>query len=240
MSIQVIKWKLEGTVLRLTHAIIFLPRRLKRLLVHLPKIGQGSELGWVSPLPVSRFNLWSMELFFLLADVLAIPEVYESLIEWGKWKTRPLTDAEIEKARTIYGNSIHYKRVRVDETARIVSQKTGILYVSFYTINCWGKFDDYLLIHELMHVWQFHRFGSVYIPRALWAQRTKEGYNYGGTERLESIKKKGGSLVDFNFEQQGDIVADGFSLRNGLCPRWAEDEPSRLGVFEGYLEELKK
>lgn len=238
MGLQALKWKLEGTAVRLLDAFTFLPARLRRLGLHLIRLFDGSEKGKISPLPISRYSLWFMEFCFYLLDVLAVPEIYETLIEWGKWNTRPLSAAEITTAKTIYGDSIDYRRVRIDETARIVSKKTGILYVSFFTINCWGRFGDVLLIHELMHVWQFQNLGSIYIPRALLAQNTKEGYNYGGVAFLESVKSVGGALLDFNFEQQGDIVADGFSLRNGLCPRWTDEDRRQLPIFEEYLKEL--
>lgn len=239
MKFEILKSKIEGTWVRFFQALAFLPSRVLRLAVHLTKVRRGSRTGKVSPLPISRHGLWVLELTFYVMDVLAVPEIYETVMDWVKWNTRPLSGAEIEVARTVYGSSFDYRRVRVDERAQVVSRKTGIFYVSFFTINCWGGFDKKLLVHELMHVWQFHKFGSVYIPRALLAQRTIAGYDYGGHAFLESMKKENGSLLDFNFEQQGDIVADGFALRNGLCPRWTDASSGQIPVFEAYLSELQ-
>jgi hypothetical protein len=62
------------------------------------------------------------------------------------------------------------------------------------------------LVHELCHVWQAERLGWRYIPRALWAQ-VREGYDYGGPERLRTVRAQGGDLSSFNLEQQGEILA---------------------------------
>ena len=48
-----------------------------------------------------------------------------------------------------------------------------------------------ILIHELTHVWQFEKMGSVYIPYALIAQQSKMGYNYGGVSELKTWPGEG-------------------------------------------------
>lgn len=65
-----------------------------------------------------------------------------------------------------------------------------------------------VLIHELVHVWQYQHFGAVYIGKALKAQKSKEGYNYGGMENLYHQMLKGNTLTHFNFEQQAEILED--------------------------------
>ena len=182
---------------------------------------------------------WWAGLAFHLLDLMAVPEIYESAMEFCKWNTRPLTQGEQEIARSVFGNAIPLGKVRVDESARIACQRWNVIYVSFFTINAWGKFHPEILIHELVHVWQYLQSGSIYIPRALYAQRTVEGYNYGGVRALKDCLQRGGSLHDFNLEQQADIISDYFCIREGMLPRWGNSNPDDLPVYEQFLNEIR-
>ncbi|MBI5915708.1 MAG: hypothetical protein HY842_10045 [Bacteroidetes bacterium] len=177
---------------------------------------------------------------FLLFDLIAVPEIYETLMDFVKWQTRPLFDHEKILARSVFGESIHLGRVRVDESAKVMCKGSQIIYVSYYTINAWGRFRPDIMIHELMHVWQFERLGGAYIPRALRAQKAKEGYNYGGAEALSACMVRGGGLSDFNLEQQADIVSDYFCIREEMMPAWGNGTRRELAVYEYFVSELKK
>ena len=45
----------------------------------------------------------------------------------------------------------------------------------------------------------------------------------------------GRTLTDFNYEQQADIAADYFCLKNGFPPRWCAPDPALLPLFERLL-----
>lgn len=182
---------------------------------------------------------WWVGLGFYLVDLLGIPEWYETTIDFVKWKTRPLTTREKALARSVFGDAIPLELVRVDESARIACRQWHLVYVSFFTINAWGEFHPEILIHELVHVWQYRRMGSIYIPLALHAQRTPAGYNYGGTEALRSCRETGGSLLDFNLEQQADIIADYFNIRQGWPPRWGRGTTGDLPLYEHFVLEIR-
>ncbi len=221
--------KIEGTGLRLIYVFRSMPLRLTRLGRHLysgltDRGAKGVEL------PINGVALWWIELMINCLDLLAFAEIYETIMDWLKPQTRPLSAEEISLARSIFGNSIDYQRVRIDETTRLVCKDHHICYVSFYTINSWGEFSPDIFLHEMMHVWQYQQLGGVYIPRALLAQRTAQGYNYGGVEKLMEVIARGGDIHDFNLEQQAEIVADYFCLRTGRTPRWSE--PYKTGALE--------
>lgn len=167
--------------------------------------------------------------------LLRLPALYTAASGRFKGGYRRLTDAEIALARPIFGDSIDYSKVRLDERARIVCRARGCAYVSFNLINTWGPLRPATLIHELVHIWQYQRLGPVYIPRALWAQHTAEGYNYGGIAALRRAAGQGRGLLAFNYEQQGDIVADYWRLRNGEKPLWCAANPEHLAVFEAVI-----
>ena len=117
-------------------------------------------------------------------DIIAVPDIYEFIIDVSKSSSRSLSEEEKRVAKRVFADSINLDRVRVDDKARIGSRKHQYAYVSFYTINLYGLLSTNLLIHELTHIWQYSQFGSAYIPRALYAQRSKMKYNYGGLSAL--------------------------------------------------------
>jgi hypothetical protein len=59
-----------------------------------------------------------------------------------------------------------------------------------------------------MHILQYQRMGSIYIYESLKAQRSKEGYDYGGPDGLYANMLMHKKLVHYNFEQQAEIIED--------------------------------
>ncbi len=188
-----------------------------------------------------RFGIfrWWIDFIFLLLDLSGLANIYELLLEWLKFNTRKLYAWEKEIARSVFGNNINYSKIRIDERALLGPWQYRFCYVSVNTINTWGGMDNSLLIHELTHVWQYQRFGLVYIPRALRAQYSKAAYNYGGLQQLSNYKKQNRTLFDFNFEQQADIVADYYRIREGYPPRWGKACYADLPVYEHFVKHIE-
>ncbi|MCB9080860.1 MAG: hypothetical protein H6555_04015 [Lewinellaceae bacterium] len=174
----------------------------------------------------------------LSLDLLGFGLGYEVLTAGFKWRTRALSPEEIALLRTIYADSVKYHLIRIDERARLGTRKGGICYVSGHTINSWGHIPPELLVHEVIHIWQYERIGLAYIPRALRAQRSAAGYNYGGVEQLRHLRKQGATLWDLNLEQQGDLVADYYCLREGLVPSWVPRDVSAHEEFPYWIGQL--
>lgn len=155
---------------------------------------------------------WVWDTIFYVMDVSGVPELYMAINRVAKPGIRPLNEQELRLGKKIFGDAIDYKRVRVDEGARIGTGKLALAYVSFNLINYRRKITKAIFVHELMHIWQYQRYGSIYLARAIKAQRSREGYDYGGVENLYQAMNCGMSLLDFNFEQQADIVEDYYRL----------------------------
>ena len=188
---------------------------------------------------VKNIAYWWWELACYILDTLGISEIYETGCGQYKKATRPLNVYELFMAKEIFGNSINYARVRIDETAEIACKNSQLKYVSFYTINSWGGMSDDIFIHEMVHVWQYENVGAAYIPKALRVHLTEGlGYNYGGLDALKFCREKGGKLLDFNYEQQGDIVADYFRLKSGYLPIWGDATRKDLPVYEYFIDQL--
>ena len=203
----------------------------------------GKRYWWESELGSHaghRIAVWWMSLMVYLLECLGSGEVYETVMDFVKFNTRTLHPWEIQLAKSIYGNTIQYRRVRIDEMAMAGPKQKQFCYVSFYLVNSWGPMRNRIFIHELMHVWQYERMGALYMVHALRAQQSIMGYNYGGVTTLKAYLEKGKNLHDFNPEQQADIVADYYLIKNGYSPQWGRGGQEDLAVYEKFIEDLGK
>jgi hypothetical protein len=177
-----------------------------------------------------------LDMLFALADMVGFFDLYELLTSGLFPNTRPLSPAEYNLLFPIFGDSVPYHLIRIDERALIGPSWAGFFYVSFHTINSWGPMQPPTLVHEVVHIWQYTHRGAAYIPRALYAQTTEEGYNYGGLESLQEHSE----LEDFNYEQQADIIEDAFRLANSYQAQWVRGRGAEvLPVYYPYLEEIR-
>jgi len=220
--------KLRGSLRRSLHFLQWFPRRARRLVLHMVRPEKQAP------------GVWAVDLIMLFLDLIGIAEFYETLADWIKWNTRPLTAEERRIGQSIFGESLDWERVRIDDKAMLGPKQHKICYVSGYTINSWGAMHGALLVHELTHVWQYHHFGLAYIPRALRAYHSGIGYDYGGQEELRRVRTAGGCLTDFNYEQQGDIIADYYRLRIGRPPQWGFAGMDDLPLYAYFLKDLQR
>ncbi|MBP6396247.1 MAG: hypothetical protein KA340_00090 [Saprospiraceae bacterium] len=186
--------------------------RWKRLLRHLiyPIYRHPSHL------KVQSFWIWLLDIWFYISDILFFPELYKAAYFIFKPNIRLLSNEEVKLGQSVFKDCIDFGNVYIDNFSGRVSKKYGIAYVSFNLIHSWQSLRKDVFIHELMHVYQYYQYGSVYIVRALWAQKSKEGYDYGGIEGLAQAINEGKGLFDFNFEQQASIIEHYFDLRERL------------------------
>ncbi len=181
---------------------------------------------------------WGLaEVAFAKADLLGAFDVYEAVTNTLFPRTRPLTPEEHLLLYPIFGDTVPYDLIRIDERAVVGPSWAKFCYVSFHTINSWGPMSPPTLVHEVVHIWQYTQHGAVYIPRALYAQTTSAGYNYGGLAPLRAMTR----LEDFNYEQQADIIEDAFRLTNGYPAQWVWGAGAEvLPAYYPYLEEIRK
>lgn len=240
--LQQIQSKISGSYLRLLDVGVLFPFRLKCLWQHV-KVGLSFSYkiyipgGWQA----TRWQLilyWLAELWLHLLSLLGIGEWYETFMDWLKFNSRKLTAREIKIAKSVFGDAIDYRKIRMDEKAFFGPLSLHFAYVSFNTINSWGKLSDAVLIHELVHIWQYRQMGICYMSRALMAQHSQMGYNYGGINALCEYKIKLKNLFDFNLEQQADIVADFYRIKNGFHPEWGSGTQEDLPIYVYFIESL--
>jgi hypothetical protein len=134
-----------------------------------------------------------------------------------KGKSRKLTPGEIDLAKSVFGNSIDYSKVRIHNDKSNVFQgknvtvtPNGELYCANNYCDDFSKESRHHFIHEMTHVWQYQN--NVLSPRAAAVTEwVKSGFCYHDCYSYHADPKK--DLVDYNLEQQADMVADLFALK---------------------------
>lgn len=167
-------------------------------------------------------------------DLITFPRIMDLLWRIIKSNTRSLTQIEHKEALGVFGDSVNYSKVLVDENSFIawfgakINRRTGMGITTFHTINfnqklqtVAGSSDMKWLIHELTHVAQMEHAGSQYLIEAFHAQAS-EGYGYILGEKPH--------LRDYNREQQASIVADYYVKRISGIP---------ASAYEPYIAELR-
>ena len=153
-------------------------------------------------------------------DLLGAPEFFAFL-----WRAvthaSPLTGAEISAATSVLGpSSLRFQDIRVSQggvLGPIFKRNGDRAFATFHTVNLPAtgyheRSNVAILVHELVHVYQYERAGSRYFAEALLAQH-EAGYDYGGAEALKQARAQGKHLRDFNREQQAQIVQDCYMQR---------------------------
>ena len=177
-------------------------------------------------------------------DALRGPIILETI-----WRLitcdRALSETEFRAASSVLGSSaIRYDKVRVADGGLlwlIFKFNKKRAFATFHTINIPGsgggssrRLD--VVVHELVHVYQFEIIGSLYIWQALRAQCSK-GYKYGGWRQLKRDWKKGVHFSDYNREQQGQIAQDYY--RKVVAKGLSAEHPVTQ-AYEPFINELRK
>jgi hypothetical protein len=181
-------------------------KRCLRLLLHL-----------ISPIFKNRSNAilhphtlrqWLIDIPIYVLDIIAFPELIETIFALTKWNSiRPLDEDEKCEAYNIFGEHLLLDPICIDRNAKIGTQSYARAYVSFNTVNYRKQISMQMLIHELVHVWQYQKYGSVYIRHALTEHKSiADPYDFGGLDALYFDMVKGKKLNEYGIEQQAEII----------------------------------
>ncbi len=186
-----------------------------------------------------------MKYLFRILDLTRAVRIFEPIWRLLAFAGR-LSELETSTARLVFGEStIRYGAVRIAEDGilplvfRINKNRPFTL---FHTINfprrgSLMRSNLSVLMHELAHVLQFEKVGSIYLYEALRAQMG-EGYGYGGWEQLRMDREHGKHFSDYNREQQGQIIQDysALILANG-CHHGTD---SIEEAYEPFIGEMRQ
>ncbi len=184
-----------------------------------------------------------MEAICRLLDKIHAPLVFEKI--WHLLTSVSiLNPSELSAASSVLGaGAISYDKVRVAEgrLLSIVFKFNGNrAFTLFRTVNFprergYSRAELDIIVHELVHILQFEKIGSLYIPQAIRAQMN-EGYGYGGWEQLAQDWQNGKRFRDFNREQQGQIAQDYYNLV--ISATLPDDDPVSL-AYQPFIDELR-
>jgi hypothetical protein len=147
--------------------------------------------------------------------------------------TRGLTAAERKAAESVYGSSIDYDHIVLDDA--IIMGIGGYARTTPWTINfpagtlAGGGPATNWLIHELGHSWQYQRGVSLMttLHHAVFSS-----YDYGGEAALATATAAGKGLSSFNTEQQADIAMHAYEIMTGM-------RSGNIAVYQPYLDEFQ-
>ena len=131
--------------------------------------------------------LWTVQFVLQVLDLFGVPELFAFL--WrAVTRASPLTGDEIVAATSVLGPfALRFQDIRVAQggVLRPIFRRNGDrAFATFHTVNLPATGDHErsnvaILLHELVHVYQYERAGSRYFAEALLAQH-EAGYDYGG------------------------------------------------------------
>jgi hypothetical protein len=202
-----------------------LPRRMGRLVGLLAVVAENPKSQIPNPKSqIPNFKRYSLYAFWLhpficyLFDLVGGPEIAQFFLRLVT-ETRPLTVAEVAAAEAVLGpKAVRYGEVRLahDGVLTWVFRVNGNrAFTAWHTVAMPRRertSNAYfaLVVHELTHVYQYERVGTVYIGQALHSQSRmgREAYHYGGKDGLAQARAAGKRYSDYNREQQGQIAQD--------------------------------
>ncbi|GMQ78789.1 MAG: hypothetical protein BMS9Abin02_1327 [Anaerolineae bacterium] len=184
-----------------------------------------------------KFAAWWHRVIVYLFDLIGGPEVIQLVIRMAT-RTRPLTEKEILAASEVIGaHNLRFNEVRIarDGLWRLIFKyNKQRAFATWHTINLPEAAEDNipLLVHELVHTYQYERCGSIYIGQGLWAQIRygRKAYDYGGSQGLSADYAAGKRYSDYNREQQGQIAQD-------YCSLWLNKQSTT--AYEPFIEDLR-
>ncbi|MCL2626609.1 MAG: hypothetical protein FWD46_07335 [Cystobacterineae bacterium] len=144
---------------------------------------------------------------------------------------RSLKPEEIEKLRSIYGDSIDYSQVVIKEgNLGVIGMAAKVPFVVGNTIYVPADYelDEGTLVHEMMHVWQYQNGGIDYMAKAVYAQTwgasdpfgRHTGYYY------EKDVAEGKPFEKLSPEQQAALIER--AVVDGVLP--PEDPPKKFKI----------
>jgi len=160
------------------------------------------------------------------------PVAEEAVTQFTELETkRPLRRDERELARSVFGDSIDYDRVRLIPTSilEFVTQPNAIRIPENFTLA--SEYHAQTFIHEMTHVWQYQHGGTSYMSVSLGTQLAATAKRGSRNFAYDYQIRPGQTFFDFTPEQQGLMVENYFSM---LRDRAAIPRHQAMGATRSY------
>ena len=205
--------------------------RWKRLIYHIFQLLPG-----VKPaIQRTQWYDWPVDLVYYIIDIFYIPDWYTLFTVLFRGNVRFPNDLEKYLISEYFQGLVDERFVLFNDKASPLVKKFAHALVTFNMIHFDKELSEPIIVHELVHIHQYQKYGSVYLYRALQAQLSKNTYDYGGPENLASGVMKGKTINDYNFEQQASIVEDFYRLNNQFTMFYS---PTKSEMLEKHYRDL--
>ncbi len=174
-------------------------------------------------------------------DLIGGPEIIQLLFHLFI-NTTPLTPDEIATMTAILGpKAMRYQDVRIATggiLTFIFKWNGNLAFTAWHTISLppapahHTRANRGLLVHELLHVYQYENVGSRYMTEAIYVliKTRRDCYQYGGITGLREAAHQQRRYAQFNREQQAQIVQDYYNRQlNGLD----------VATYQPYIQQLR-
>lgn len=214
--------------------VTFIPEAIRAL----ANGGLGGLAAWLWQ-KAKAGGAWVLTVVSRVFDVLGGPELTEFILHLVT-RARRLTGPEIGAASSVLGaDAIRWGDVRVSEGGildLVFAVNDRRAFTTFHTVNLPAGESMDIVVHELTHVYQYERTGTVYIGQAIHAQVAGGGYDYGGPEGLVRDQEAGKHFRNYNREQQAQIAQDYYRRilqgANGITDRQRQ-------AYQFFIAELR-
>ncbi len=175
---------------------------------------------------------WAGKMLLYILDLVGFGEALQ--IIWGLiFRMRKLTQTEIDASRMVHpAGMIPYDLVRIDENS-LISKIGGAAVTTMHIIHVpKGGIPIDVMVHELSHVAQYEKVGSVYMAQALHAQSkygrtggvgSGSAYDYTRTGSLPTLRAGGTRFKDLNRESQAELIQDYYLCLTSTPPNPCPD-----------------
>lgn len=181
--------------------------------------------------------VWVGKLALNLMDLGGFPEIGEALLHLVS-QTRKLRADEIAAAQQVLGSgAVRWGDVRVGSGELlnlIFKMNDSRAFTTWHTINAPEDVNVETMVHELTHVYQYEKVGSIYMAQAIHAQATLGSGAYD-VKDLVAQWEAGKQLRDFNREKQAQIASSYYAEaidKNSLSGK-------SLEAFQYYIGQLR-
>ncbi len=151
-------------------------------------------------------------------------------------RRRALSERERAVAQAVFGGALDLERVRLHERLSGLANLSRRAFVIEDTVHLPAGVSpppDALLIHELVHVWQWQHGGHAYMGDSVAAQLWGEGYD------LPRALRRGDGWAQLNAEQQATLIEWAFAQRCFEGARFVVDGVDRQGAFDAARAALR-
>jgi len=149
---------------------------------------------------------------------------------------RKLNQNELRILKSLYFNEVNYDKVKISNQhifSKILKRYSAIVFDNTIIFTRKNFKDDFsktksdmaLLVHEICHVWQYQNLSYRWYKAGFeHLKYRKETYKYNINDNRK--------LINFRFEQQGEILADYYRKKLYLS--------SETSVYEDVIYSIIK